>query len=103
MLTHEQLNVILLKETLTFDDLYLLNHHVMSIGNLQDEYGEEMPQDVVYTLSSDLEKIISKLQLYSAKLKETRLNNVDGFRKPNYEGLKKAQNIVRKILDNDSE
>lgn len=61
MLTDKQLNKILLKNRLSRDDLYLLEHHIEYIGNLQDEYGEELPEDVFFNLSNDLEKIIEKL------------------------------------------
>jgi len=61
VLTHEQLAVIINKEELKMADVMLLHHHLHAIGELQDQYGEEMPMDVDMTLASDCEMIIDRL------------------------------------------
>jgi hypothetical protein len=61
MLTEEQIKAIEEKEDLTFNDLYLLEHHIFEIGKVQDEYGDTLPSDVAINLQADLERIIARL------------------------------------------
>jgi UDP-3-O-acyl-N-acetylglucosamine deacetylase len=62
VLTHEQLAVILNKEELKIGDVMLLHYHLDAIGDLQEQYGENMPMDVDMTLASDCELIIERLK-----------------------------------------
>jgi hypothetical protein len=62
MLTNEQIDEIEKKfenMTMTFDDIYLLEHHIMEIGKVQDEYGDSLDIDVAVNLQADLERIMA--------------------------------------------
>ena len=62
MLTNEQIDWIEKRfedHTMTFDDLYLLESHIFEIGEVQDEYGDTLPYDVMVNLEADLERIIA--------------------------------------------
>ena len=62
MLTNEQIDWIEKRfenMTMTFDDLYLLESHILEIGKVQDEYGDTLPSDVAINLNADLERIIT--------------------------------------------
>jgi hypothetical protein len=70
VLSDEQLNIILKKDFLEFSDIYMLEDHIAYIGNLQDEYGDNLDYDVAMNLKNDLHKIIDKLEEMREKLKE---------------------------------
>lgn len=67
MLTNEQLKTIEEKENLTLEDVYLLEHHIFEIGKVQEEYGDNLPSDVMINLRNDLERIIVRLNKYLNK------------------------------------
>lgn len=66
MLSNEQLDVIL-NGKLTKENLYLLEHHIMYISDLKDEYDDKLPIDVAVNLNADLDRIIKRLQVYLNK------------------------------------
>jgi len=70
MLSHEQLEVILSRDFLEWDDIYMLEDHIAYIGKLQDEYGENLDYDIAVNLQNDLFKIIDKLNAFRKILSE---------------------------------
>lgn len=67
MLTNEQIDEIENKftnHTMTLDDIYLLESHIMETGKLQSEYGDTLPCDVIVNLETDLERIIAMTEGY---------------------------------------
>ena len=66
MLSNEQLDVVL-NGNLTKEHLYLLEHHIMYISDLKDEYNDKLPIDVAVNLNADLNRIIERLQVYLDK------------------------------------
>lgn len=96
MLNHDELNVILTRENLTRDDLYLLEHHIRSIIDLQDEYLDGLPSDVFKTLQSDLNKIIGKLRDNMSKMNAAKNTGKEDVRISSMEGLRIIKNCQEK-------
>ena len=62
MLSHEELAVVLGRDKLKLEDLLLLEHHLLSIAKLQEEY-VDLPEDVVKNLNKDIEMILERLKI----------------------------------------
>jgi len=70
MLDHKQFRVIMDRVDLTKIDLILLSDHLIKIENTCDEYGSELPLDVLDTLNRDISDIVDRLQMEYKKLKD---------------------------------
>lgn len=72
MLTHDELLILLKKDTLKLEDLLLLESHLLSIAKLQEEY-VDLPQDVVEVLNNDIELILERLKIQRLSMQKPRL------------------------------
>ena len=72
MLTHDELLILLKKDTLKLEDLLLLESHLLSIAKLQEEY-VDLPQDVVEVLNNDIELILERLKIQRLSMQKSRL------------------------------
>ena len=62
MLEHDELQYLVNKEQLSLIDIELIGGHIEYIGDLKEEYMDNLPPDVFNALQSDLRAIIARLQ-----------------------------------------
>lgn len=72
MLSTDELGVILTKDKLKLEDLILLEHHLLSIQKLEQEY-VDLPVDVVMNLNNDVELILDRLKKQRLEIHKPKL------------------------------
>jgi len=72
MLSTDELGIILTKDKLKLEDLILLEHHLLSIQKLEQEY-VDLPVDVVMNLNNDVELILERLKKQRLEIHKPKL------------------------------
>jgi hypothetical protein len=72
MLSTEELDAILTKDKLKLEDLLLLEHHLLYIAKIEQEY-VDLPEDVVSNLNRDVDLILERLKRQRLQIQKTHL------------------------------
>lgn len=72
MLSSEELGAILTKDKLRLEDLVLLEHHLLYISKIEQEY-VDLPSDMVINLNRDVDLILERLKRQRLQMQKTHL------------------------------
>jgi len=72
MLSSEELGAILTKDKLRLEDLVLLEHHLLYISKIEQEY-VDLPRDMVINLNRDVDLILERLKRQRLQMQKTHL------------------------------